>query len=386
MSVLAVPPRPPRLAELLLGSDPRQRLAMQRCLLASFVCLIWMGVEVDAWHRGQMSADALRGLLLFNGTNLAAFWVALRSGWTLRFRDPGLSQAQMVFAALSIAAAYVFVPYTRAAALQVMCLTLVFGMFSLSPRQIRRIGLVSAAILLGAAGWLYLRQDGRQSLETDFVPAALTCLVMAGMSRVLGHFSRMRERLAEQKQALRATLQQVEELAMRDSLTGLYNRRHVEGLLEQECLRHARSGAPLSIALIDLDHFKQVNDTHGHATGDAVLATAARVLAEQLRRTDLVGRWGGEEFLLVLPDTDLPEAWTVLERARIALSQVVVTLAAPQLRVTLSAGLAKARPEGSTGAMLEEADRGLYRAKAQGRNRCCLPEGMAAPQQEPQGA
>lgn len=360
------------LSERLLGPDPRQRAALQRCLMASFVCLIWMGVEVDAWHRGLMSTQALRGLLAFNSVGLLGFWVALRSGWSMRLQDYSLSEAQMVFAALSMAGAYALVPHARAAALQAMCLVLVFGMFRLSPRQIRRIGLASAGILLGAGYALYLTRGERFSFTADFLPAALTCLVMAVMSSVLGQFSRMRERLAEQKQKLRATLQQVEELAIRDGLTGLFNRRHTQALAEQECLRHARSGSPLTFALLDLDHFKQVNDTHGHGVGDEVLAAAAQVLREQLRRTDVIGRWGGEEFLLMLPDTSAADALPVLERARLALAETAVSPQQPALRITFSAGLAQNGSGGAPGPMLEAADKALYAAKAAGRNRCCI--------------
>jgi diguanylate cyclase (GGDEF)-like protein len=367
----ALPPRRPAgLTVLLLGPDPRQRAALKRCLLASFVCLVWLGVEIDAYHRGRMSVTALQNLLLFNGLGLLGFWMALRSGWSLRFEDYALSQPQMVFASLSMAAAYAMVPYTRAAALQVMCLTLVFGMFRLSPREIRRMGLVSAAILLGAV--LALHHGGKVSVHDDLLPALATCCVLAGMSVVLGRFSRMREQLNEQKQVLRQTLREVEELAIRDSLTGLFNRRHMQELLAQESLRHARSGTPLTIALVDLDHFKQVNDVHGHSVGDAVLCNAAKVLQDQVRRTDVVGRWGGEEFLMILPDTPVQNALPVLERARAALQATVVSQTAAELRITLSAGLAQRQCDGSVSVMLDAADKALYAAKASGRNRCLV--------------
>ena len=362
-------PEPRGLAALILGADPRQRAALQRCLLASFVCVIWLGVEFDAYHRGRMSAQAMHNLLLFNGAGLLGFWVALRSGWTLRFRDYALSQPQMVFAVLSMAGAYAMVPYTRAAALQVMCLVLVFGMFRLSPREIRRMGLVSALILLATV--LALQLSGRVTVHDDLLSALITCCVLVGMSVVLARFSQLREQLAEQKQALRQTLREVEELALRDSLTGLFNRRHMQALVDREWLRHGRSGTPLTVALIDLDHFKQVNDLHGHGVGDEVLAAAARVLQEQVRRTDVVGRWGGEEFLLILPDTPLENALPVLDRARVALASAVVSQALPGLRVTFSAGVACRQGDTVLSTMLDAADKALYAAKAAGRNCCC---------------
>lgn len=366
------PHSPPRagLSAWLWGHDPKLRAALQRTILAVFICLIWMAVEIDARRRGVLSGAALRGVLVFNAVGLLGFLTALRSGWSKRFRDPSLTQAQMVFAALSMSAAYALMPHTRAAALQVMCLTLVFGMFRLSPRQTRSMGWITSAVLLGTVGVLGVYQGAAFSLREDLVPAALACLIMQGISLVLSHFSRLREQLSEQRHALRDTLSQVEELAIRDSLTGLYNRRHTQHLVEQECLRHARSGMPLALALVDLDHFKHVNDTHGHHVGDDVLIAAARTMREQLRATDAIGRWGGEEFLLMLPDTPAESAWQVLERVRTALSGVRVSQTVPALRITFSAGIAEARGHAQPHKTLEQADQALYEAKAAGRN-CC---------------
>ncbi len=363
-------PPPAGVNTWLWGSDPKLHAPLQRTLLATFICVIWMAVEVDAHHRGLLSGQGMRGLLAFNLVGLIGFLSALRSGWSKRFKDFSLTQSQMTFAALSMSGAYALMPHTRAAALQVMCLTLVFGMFRLSPRQTLRMGWITSAVLLGAVGVLGMVQSEQFSWREDLLPAALACLIMQGISVVLSHLSRMREQLSSQRHALRDTLLQVEELAMRDSLTGLLNRRHMQQLVEQECQRHARSGMPLAMVLVDLDHFKQVNDTHGHHVGDEVLAAAARTMLAQLRGTDLIGRWGGEEFLLMLPDTSAESALQVVERVRVALGQAQVSQSAPDLRVTFSAGIAEARGKAMPHKTLEQSDRALYEAKAAGRN-CC---------------
>jgi diguanylate cyclase (GGDEF)-like protein len=368
----ATPPAPhATLADWLLGRDSTLRSAMQFTLMATFICLLWQGLEIDAWRRGIISGTALAALLIFHGTGLIGFNTALRSGWSRRCADLGLTQAQMTFGALSMAAAYATLPHMRAAALQTMCMTLVFGMFRLSPRQVVQIGAVSAAVLLTAVGLLALWPGRSFSVRADLLPALVACVVMLMMTLVLRHFSQLRVALSEQRQALRETLTQVEQLATRDALTGLLNRRHMQQLVEQECLRHARSGTPLTVVLIDLDHFKRVNDTHGHAVGDEVLVSAARVLVEQLRGTDLIGRWGGEEFLLLLPDTPAVCAVSVIDRVRAALRQQAVSTAVPPLRVTFSAGVTQHAGGMAPRVVLERADRALYAAKAAGRDRCC---------------
>ena len=355
----------------LLGADPAVRNAMVFTLLASLICLLWMGVEVDAYRRGFVTGAVLAGVLGFNALGLVFFNTALRSGWSRRFVDVGLTQWQIGFAAASLSLAYVVVPYTRGAAMQAMCISLVFGMFRLTPRQILLTGAASSVMLLAAVALIGVHPGRGFSVRADLLPALVVCLVMLMVSLVLSHFCRLRVVLAEQRRALRDTLQQVEQLATRDSLTGLVNRRRMQQLVEQECLRHQRSGTPLTVALLDLDHFKRVNDTHGHGVGDEVLTSTARVLVERLRGTDLIGRWGGEEFLLLLPDTSAQHAEPVLQRVREALREYPVSSAVPALRVTFSAGLVEHDGAATPHGMLEQADRALYAAKAAGRDRCC---------------
>ena len=356
----------------LLGRDPVVRAAMQRTLLAASMGLLWVAVAIDAWRRGLLAPAMLVWLLIYGLAGIAGFVGVLRSGLSQRLADLGMTQAQMVFAALWLAQAYVLLPHVRAAALQAMCLTLVFGMFRLSPRQTLRMGAFSSLVLLAAVALLSWRQGAAFSVRVDGVPALLASMVMMMISLVLSHFSRLRERLSDQRRALRETLQQVEQLAMHDSLTGLINRRHMQQLLEQESLRHARSGSPLSVALIDLDHFKPVNDTHGHHVGDEVLVGVAQTLQQRLRGTDVIARWGGEEFLLLLPDTPPEAARLVVERLRAALIDRAVAASVPALRVSFSAGVAAFGPHEQAHAVIERADQALYAAKAAGRNCCCM--------------
>ncbi len=160
-------------------------------------------------------------------------------------------------------------------------------------------------------------------------------------------------------------LSEREKLTMIDSLTGIANRRFADRTLAREIDRMTRAGSELSIALVDIDHFKRVNDTYGHNTGDAVLQRVARILSEVARGSDVVARWGGEEFLAILP-VGLEGARVFGERARVALEADV----APDLpRITISVGLAEVGPGEAPVAAIARADARLYEAKQRGRNR-----------------
>jgi diguanylate cyclase (GGDEF)-like protein len=170
----------------------------------------------------------------------------------------------------------------------------------------------------------------------------------------------------------------VERQALVDGLTGLANRRHAEEALVGELARAERFANPLSVVIADLDDFKAVNDTHGHPTGDAVLRAFADVLRETLREIDVAARWGGEEFALLLPGTDLQGAVHVAERVRAALAdRAVLTPEGAVLRVTASFGVASYPDGASADALVAAADEALYEAKRAGKNRV-LASGEAA--------
>lgn len=165
------------------------------------------------------------------------------------------------------------------------------------------------------------------------------------------------------------------ELATRDGLTGLYNRRTFEGVLLREVDRMAQGADPPLLLLLDIDHFKGINDSFGHAAGDAVLREVSRAVADQMRPMDLVARIGGEEFAVIVPHCTASFAQTVAERIRQAVGAAEVVLASGQrLHVTVSVGGAFAGDAlgANTVHWCERADHQLYQAKSQGRNRVCI--------------
>ncbi|MEB2343434.1 MAG: diguanylate cyclase [Deltaproteobacteria bacterium] len=160
-------------------------------------------------------------------------------------------------------------------------------------------------------------------------------------------------------------------LSTTDPVTGLRNRRYATEFLALEVLRAVRYHTPLAVLLLDLDHFKRVNDTHGHRVGDAVLQVVADTLRATLRSTDVAGRYGGEEFLVVLPQTERAGAVALAERVRAAIEETAIDVGGPApVSVTVSIGVAALDERtGSAEQLVERADGALYAAKDAGRNR-----------------
>ena len=168
---------------------------------------------------------------------------------------------------------------------------------------------------------------------------------------------------------IRKYQRQLERMATRDKLTGLDNRYVIENNTDLALRNADRRGEPLTVVLVDIDHFKQINDQYGHLFGDQVIASVARQLRARLRESDLIGRWGGEEFLLLLPGCDLQQAMQLCETLRRQIAEQGVTVGDNRVRVTISLGLAGYQQGEEADTLFHRADQALYRAKAAGRNR-----------------
>jgi len=205
---------------------------------------------------------------------------------------------------------------------------------------------------------------------TERVAAMLSYVLTIGQCAFVGLYgSTMRKMLYDRGSELKAAYKRIEELAELDELTGSSNRRCIMRMLEEEIARAGRSGSPCSIALIDLDWFKRINDAYGHPTGDEVLRTFSITMFANIRSTDRFGRYGGEEFLLVLPDMDTNGAARALDRLRAIIADLEWSAFSPAMKVTISAGVATLKPNETSDIFLARADSALYAAKAQGRNR-----------------
>lgn len=210
-------------------------------------------------------------------------------------------------------------------------------------------------------GWLALR--GADLLETIYRLAdPLMMLAIAMIASELFY------RIRAQQFALQRALHR---LAGIDVLTGLHNRRDLESRIGEEMSRSRRHDQPMSIVIGDLDHFKRVNDDYGHAVGDDVLRAVGERIRHNLRAEDLAVRWGGEEFLLLLPSTDDQQAVQVAEKIRRAIAERPVSCGDQRVSVTVSFGVAQLRDDDEVIHLVRRADDAMYRAKSQGRNRVC---------------
>lgn len=181
--------------------------------------------------------------------------------------------------------------------------------------------------------------------------------------------------LEDKNRELATQAASLESLANTDALTGAASRRKLLELGVRECARAMRDARPLAVLAIDIDHFKQVNDSHGHAAGDRVLKVVVASCQSQLRNNDVLGRWGGEEFAIVLPGADATSGLRVAERIRERIASTPIVAEGVTIRVTVSIGLATFDGAQSFDALLAEADAALYRAKRDGRDRVGVSPG-----------
>lgn len=368
------------IGHLLLGSEPLMRKRVAGTLLAIAVYVVCCMLAFFGAAHGLAREGFGERMLLITVLPQIAFYALVRSGWTTHLPDPGLILAQMLFALGAITFAYAMVtPHERGAVLMVIAVLVVFGTYSLTPRQAVGFGLAVAGVL-GSTIAVMTHLDPSyypwhyELIRFELLAGTLPALTVT--SRFIAHW---RVRLVQQKRELKAALERVQQLATRDTLTGLINRRHMQELLEQEWQRQQRLGVPFTVALIDLDHFKRINDQHGHRVGDDVLRHFAHTAGAALRNTDVIARWGGEEFLILFQDASPAHAHACLQRLTETLSTLSVSTQIPELRVHFSAGVAQHRLGRSLDYTLERADRALYMAKAAGRNRSQIARDSTTP-------
>lgn len=167
--------------------------------------------------------------------------------------------------------------------------------------------------------------------------------------------------------------QELQEISRIDGLSGLFNRRYWDELFQLEYKRIVRSSAASTVIMLDIDHFKAVNDTHGHPAGDFIIKTLAKVVQYSIRETDICGRYGGEEFVVILPETTGENSVTVAQRIRKACEKLVPVYEEAEIRFTVSVGIAQFdKSYGDPIEWLEKADKALYKAKNGGRNQVCM--------------
>jgi diguanylate cyclase (GGDEF)-like protein len=305
------------------------------------------------------------------GLTVTALGILLSElGFNDRFNDHYLIAPQATVC-MMISLAFTWIaPETGGLFLCTLFIVFSFSSLRSTPRQTMKIW---TAMTIGLAT-LFLLTDKPISIpHGSYLERFATMLVFVltiGRCMFLGIFSSsMKRSLYQSGLKLKEAYKRIEELAELDELTGSSNRRCIMRMLDEEIARAGRSGSPCSIALIDLDWFKRINDVYGHPTGDEVLRTFAITMFANIRSVDRFGRYGGEEFLLVLPDLATDGAVRALDRLRAIIAELDWSALSPGMKVTISAGIATLKPDETPDTFLARADRALYAAKARGRNR-----------------
>lgn len=253
-------------------------------------------------------------------------------------------------------------------------------------REIRGRETETEVIVMSGSGSLDTAVTALRAGACDYLTKPFESLAAVGeavaraaqKARARREVIRQAGELLRRKEDLERINRLLMDLAIRDDLTDLYNYRYFREFLKMELARAPRSGHPFSLIFLDVDHFKNFNDTHGHLDGDRVLRQVAYVLRRRFRKTDLIARYGGEEFIILLPETAADLALSLAEETRRSIQNLPIRgeEAQPGGKLTVSMGIASFPDDGADAeALLRKADAALYRAKAEGRNRVCRGSG-----------
>jgi diguanylate cyclase (GGDEF)-like protein len=357
------------LLQALLGPPGPTRQAVKRMLwlLPSYWfagAMLILGVHMD-----RIPAAPAWALAAYATFGLFTFYLLLRSGWAARRRDPTLAFPQVLFSISAVLITYATIDVTRVLVLQWLCLILAFDMHRLSKRQVQAATLIAMAGLSTIIGHALLTTPGKYNVVGEMINIVMASLSMPILVLVSGLARRLRKQSEKQKADMAEALSQMQALAIRDGLTRSLTRRYMQQMLEEEVARQRRTGRVFCIAMLDIDLFKKVNDKHGHAVGDAVLIDFAHLAQDEIDKGHKLGRWGGEEFMVLMPDTNLAHAIETLALIHEAVHAHNWAAHAPDLKVTFSGGVSQHLLNDKLDDTIQSADEALYAAKKQGRDR-----------------
>ncbi|PXW97467.1 diguanylate cyclase (GGDEF)-like protein [Sphaerotilus hippei] len=366
------------LTTFLLGPAGGVRTRTVMSLMSLLVFLMFAVAQHVEVQMGLIDRQASHALTVFGLTGAVLFVAMMRADLRLPgIRDPSMTVLQITFALVAIAWSYGIHGPARGAVISIMLLILVFGMFALSPRESRTLGWLGFMLLSGVMAYKTRTDPQRYPPQVELIHFGSAAIIAAGVVTLSSRFGRLRTRLLQQRADLTEALERIHRLASRDELTGILNRRAMIEQLTAQSSHMQRGARPMCLLVVDLDHFKRINDTFGHKAGDLALQAFANLATRTLDERDVIGRWGGEEFLLMLPETSVEAGIERTERLRQAALRQPLTDVHPSLVITFSAGLSPCRGMHDIDAAIERADQAMYRAKTMGRNRTELAPPIA---------
>jgi diguanylate cyclase (GGDEF)-like protein len=348
----------------------RLKRRRQMFALAMLSHLINVGLLIVFAMAGTTSSTVVTAYTGCAALSVLIFFAISESGMADRLKDHFLAAP---YTSVTFALQLAFIYVAPEVSVVFLCALFLVGNV-VALRATSREGMAAWLLMSGSVAVLFVLTKLPLSLPSatpvERIATLLTFSLTVGRIMFIGVFSsRLRDDLYRRRVELEAAYKRIEELAELDELTGSFNRRCIMRLLDDEAVRAQRSKAPCTVALIDLDWFKRINDKFGHPTGDEVLRTFAITMFANIRSIDKFGRYGGEEFLLVLPDTPHDKAMQMLDRLRMIIQSLDWSAFSDGLTVTISAGVATLDPHDTPDTLLARADSALYAAKERGRNR-----------------
>jgi diguanylate cyclase (GGDEF)-like protein len=327
------------------------------------------------WLAGTVPGGVPLGYAAAAAAIVAGNYAAYASGWNLRWRDPSLT-VPLVLLGVAVQLGLVAVAPQVAFPFIVNLFTVfAFGVIWMSLRASVLIWTLTFFATGAVLWWVGARASIPVATPAELALTWACFTLILGRCLLLSVYANdMRARLTEGRRRLAASLEQIRELVHYDELTRCLNRRTLIERLEQERDRAERTGVPFTVAMFDLDRFKEINDQHGHAAGDEVLRVFADIVRTRMRDSDVFGRHGGEEFLLILNATAPAAAPAPLERIRAGLAANDWGALVPGISLTASIGVAGFRKGESIAGLLHRADLAMYEAKAAGRDCVVIKE------------
>jgi diguanylate cyclase (GGDEF)-like protein len=352
-------------AALPARNDLKQRLRWSRFLLASIFSVLYLSVLVIFYTQGKVDRDTLFQVSTIVAALIVGLSLVFRLGFNLRFADPSLTSFQLLAAVFTMLFGVYRAPDSRLAFTAFFFVALMFGMLRSSGAKLAVLGSVSMAAFALVSWRRYHGNHDIDMLRLDVLQFVVIVVTFPWFLFIGGRVKQLQRNLRE----VNIKLEDIEEKARHDDLTGVYNRRALMIAMEESRQRANVTGEPLSICVIDLDLFKRYNDEFDHLTGDRVLQAFAQAVRDGLRSTDVFGRYGGEEFVQILPHTAEAGAILDAERLRDRIRLLDIPFARSLGPLTVSIGVAQYRPGETIVETFARADGALYKAKQLGRNR-----------------
>ncbi len=345
--------------------DPKQVIRIHRLMLAcSYSVLYLISLALYSWQ-GRVPVQILLHAAIIVIILITGFYLVFRFNFNKKFADQSLTSIQLLTSIITMQYVIYFAPETRVVYAMFLLMSLMFGMLRLGTKELLMLGGLALLGYLGLSVMRFLSNGDSALLRMDLLLWFVLAITLPSFVFMGARIRKLRTELRETSYLLKGT----ENLAHIDELTGIFNRRYLTAAMHNEKVRCDLTGGTFCICIMDIDRFKQVNDTVGHLAGDEVLKVFAQSIQKDLRDADVFGRYGGEEFVQILTNSTLEGGLIHAERTRNQVEQIRFPQLGHDLGITVSIGVAQYEKGEPVLHTFARADDALYQAKAAGRNK-----------------